>query len=211
MRVRTLTEAYARPIRERETEILIIVKADHSCPKMEPSEGLTNLRVRRAHWNDIPVITEHNRAMAWETERKVLDPEQARSGVESVLKDPGKGFYLVILLDGSLIGQCMVTFEWSDWRNGNFWWVQSVYVAEEYRKKGVFNRLFQELEHLARNEADTVGLRLYVEEGNTIAQEAYRHLGMSETAYCIFEKEFRKEEYRRFNCERDDARKNKIY
>jgi Acetyltransferases len=130
--------------------------------------------------------------MARETEQKVLDPIRARNGVLQVLQDPVKGFYLVATTGDVLIGQCMVTFEWSDWRDGNFWWIQSVYVAIEYRKKGIFTLLYRELERMARREPQVVGLRLYVEQGNDSAVDIYTHLGMKETCYRILEIEFDK-------------------
>lgn len=150
------------------------------------------MNVRRARVEDIPVITRNNIAMARETEGRALDPIHAREGVEGLLRDPGKGFYLVATIRDAILGQCMVTFEWSDWRNGIFWWIQSVYVAEEYRKKGIFTTLFRSLEREAREQRDVVGLRLYVEHDNRTAQDAYVHLGMRETGYRVFEVEFLK-------------------
>ena len=153
-------------------------------------ERTSRIRVRRALLADASVIAGYNLLMARETEGKILDPRTARLGVEGVFEEPSRGFYLVAEQHGSLVGQCMVTFEWSDWRNGTFWWVQSVYVKEEYRSRGIFGRLFRELVREAGERKDVCGIRLYVQEDNTRAREVYRNLGMEETGYSIYEVDF---------------------
>jgi len=145
------------------------------------------LEIRGPRPSDLETIADNNIATAWETERRRLDPHGAREGVRAVLDDPGKGFYLLAEKGGKVIGQIMVTKEWSDWRNGAFWWLQSVYVVPEERGKGVFKALFRELEGRARATEGVVGIRLYVERGNARAQEAYSRLGLDGTRYIVFE------------------------
>ncbi len=148
------------------------------------------MNVRRASIADQTVIVEFNRLMAWETERKRLDDALLNPGVAAALADEAKGFYLLAESDDEILGQLMITAEWSDWRNGHFWWIQSVYVRESARRQGVFRELFREVERLAREASNVVGLRLYVEQENESAQETYRRLGLKETAYRFFERGF---------------------
>jgi GNAT superfamily N-acetyltransferase len=149
-----------------------------------------SLIIRAATAADVPTIARFNAAMAWETEGLKLDRERLRRGVEAVLADPNKGFYWVAELDGRPAGQMLVTPEWSDWRNGAFWWIQSVYVEPPCRGRGVFRALYEHAERLARSEPGVCGLRLYVEEHNEGAQQAYLRLGMKPTSYRIFEVDF---------------------
>src|SRR5258708_1367422 len=107
-----------------------------------------NIRVRKAHTTDQSVIVDFNRRMAWETEQKKLDNDVLARGVSAVFDDPSKGFYLVAELDENVVGQLMITFEWSDWRNGFFWWIQSVYVPENARRHGIFRTLYREIEQM---------------------------------------------------------------
>jgi len=155
----------------------------------DESEG-GGVVLRPAAPADAGVIAAHNIAMAEETEGRALDPATVRAGVESVLADPRRGFYLLAEAEGQVIGQAMVTYEWSDWRNGDFWWVQSVYVAPAFRRQGIFTRIFRAVEEAARGRPDVVGLRLYVEKENRTAQETYRRLGMARSGYAMFELEF---------------------
>ena len=128
--------------------------------------------------------------MAWETEEKTLSLETLRAGVLELVRDGRKGFYLVAESGDRIVGQLMVTFEWSDWRNGHYWWLQSVYVAPDYRRQGVFRRLYREVETLARQAGDVCGLRLYVERANLRAQQTYADLGMVHSHYDMYEVEF---------------------
>lgn len=146
--------------------------------------------IRLASLDDAPTLAEFNAAMALETERLELEQERLLGGVEAVLRDPAKGFYLVADEDGSVTGQLMVTFEWSDWRNGVFWWVQSVYVRPDRRGGGIYTALYKEAVRRAQAQGDVCGLRLYVEKDNARAQAAYNKLGMSETDYLLFETDF---------------------
>lgn len=149
------------------------------------------MKIRKARLADAPVIADFNTRLAWETEKLKLTPKTIRLGVRAVLKDAGKGTYFVAEIDGAVIGQLLITYEWSDWRNGNFWWIQSVYVATEYRQAGVFRRLFAHVQKLAQSRPDVCGLRLYVEKHNQRAQRAYAKLGMAKTHYEIFETDLR--------------------
>ncbi|HVY68336.1 MAG TPA: GNAT family N-acetyltransferase, partial [Verrucomicrobiae bacterium] len=135
-------------------------------------------------------IAEFNIRLARETESKALEPERVRGGVEALINDPAKGFYFVAEADGEVAGQICVTFEWSDWRNGNFWWIQSVYVLAEQRGKGIFTALFQHVEKLARDRQDVCGLRLYVEQENHRAQQVYEKLGLGLAPYHVREIDF---------------------
>ncbi|QVL29818.1 GNAT family N-acetyltransferase [Telmatocola sphagniphila] len=146
------------------------------------------MRIRRASVTDIAVLVEFNRRLAWETEHKKLLPETLTSGVTAIFSDPAKGFYLVAEVNGVVVGQLMITYEWSDWRNGWFWWVQSVYVQAEHRRGGVFRSLFQEAEKLGHEQGNVVGLRLYVEKENERGQKTYQSLGMEEIPFLMYQK-----------------------
>lgn len=147
-------------------------------------------RIRLAALDDAPILMAFNAAMARETESLELDPDRLRQGVEAVLRDSSKGFYLVADEDGAVTGQLMITFEWSDWRNGVFWWVQSVYVRPDRRGGGIYSALYKEAVRRAEAQGDVCGLRLYVEKDNVRAQKAYQKLGMGETAYLLYETDF---------------------
>jgi ribosomal protein S18 acetylase RimI-like enzyme len=145
--------------------------------------------IRLAARGDITLVAEWNRAMAWETERKELDMQVLLPGVQAVLNEPRRGFYLVAERDGVAAGCLLVTYEWSDWRNGDFWWIQSVYVAPQARRGGVFRSLYADVARRAK-EAGAVGLRLYVETENHRAQHTYRELGMERCHYFMYEQMF---------------------
>ncbi len=155
-----------------------------------------NLRVRRATVADRETICRFNAALAKETEGKTLDSEVLQEGVEAILTDPVKGWYAVadrVVATGhtTVVGQILITFEWSDWRNGSFWWLQSLYVEQQYRKEGVFRQLYQYVEEEARKNVENVcGFRLYVEKANHTAQQIYAHLGLQETPYQMYELDF---------------------
>jgi len=145
------------------------------------------LNTRQAERDDAPTISEFNLAMAAETEHKTLDPAVVRQGVLAVFSRPELGRYFVAEQDGQVIGQLMLTPEWSDWRNGMFWWIQSVYVRPDHRRRGVFRALYCHVEELARRTRGICGLRLYVEADNQWAQAAYRELGMRPSGHSIYE------------------------
>jgi ribosomal protein S18 acetylase RimI-like enzyme len=146
--------------------------------------------IRTATLADAPRITEFNALMAKETEHLELDLNRLRAGVEEVLRDPAKGVYYVAEANGTVVGQTLITYEWSDWRNGMFWWIQSVYVQKEFRGQGVFKALFDHVRTLALRDKTVCGLRLYVEKHNIRAQQTYERLGMKKTHYEMFEMDF---------------------
>src|SRR5688572_31095149 len=140
-------------------------------------------KIRRAHLADAPVIADFNIRLAAESEHLRLDQACVAAGVAAVLGDAAKGIYFVAEIDGSVVGQLMITYEWSDWRNGNLWWIQSVYVKEGFRTRGVFRSLFRHLENLARTRDDVAGLRLYMHADNERARKTYERLGMKNSDY----------------------------
>ena len=144
--------------------------------------------VRDATPADIDILVQFNAAMARETEALTLDPAILRAGVAAVLAEPRRGFYLIGEQAGQIAGCLMITYEWSDWRNGDWWWLQSVYVRPEYRRDGVFRALYAEVERRAAAGTGVAGLRLYVERDNARAQHTYAALGMHETHYRMYEK-----------------------
>jgi ribosomal protein S18 acetylase RimI-like enzyme len=144
--------------------------------------------LRAARPEDAATIVEFNRLLALESEGKELPPTELTAGVAALLRDPNKGVYYVADQDGDLLGQIMLTREWSDWRNGWFWWIQSVYVRAEARRQGVFRALYQHVRELAQADPGVIGLRLYVEHENHRAQQTYHSLGMDRTGYLVLER-----------------------
>lgn len=151
---------------------------------------MPEISIRRARPADAQVIVKNNRAMAQETENKDLNQSTVQTGVQEVQQNPQRGFYLLAEKAGRVVGQTLITFEWSDWRNGDFWWIQSVYVDPNERKSGVFRALYQHVHQEAENRPDVCGLRLYVHRDNQRAQSVYRSLGMNPAHYHLFEKDF---------------------
>jgi GNAT superfamily N-acetyltransferase len=146
------------------------------------------LTVRPATPADVPMIAEYNRRLARETEHFELDLATVTAGVAAVVADPGqRGPYYLACDEAEVVGQMQTTFEWSDWRNGWFWWVQSVYVRADYRGRGVFRTLYDHVRRRARDTGDVIGIRLYVERENRSAQETYRRLGMSELPFHLMQ------------------------
>ncbi len=145
--------------------------------------------IRTANTSDAPTIARFNAAMALESESIELDMGVLTAGVQAALSDPGKAFYLISETDGVPVGQLMVTFEWSDWRNGWIWWIQSVYVEPEHRRKGVYSGLYQRLQELAAERGDVRGIRLYVMRENNTAKRTYESLGMHHSEYDLYETE----------------------
>lgn len=148
---------------------------------------MESLTVRPAEPVDWPTIVDFNCRIARETENKELHPERIAAGVQRLLEEPTKGRYFVACDGSDIVGQIMHTWEWSDWRNGEIWWIQSVYVLEEYRRRGVFRRLYDRLHAEAQQDPGVVGLRLYVESENARAQATYSGLGMDHTGYLVME------------------------
>jgi len=149
-----------------------------------------SITIRHATIDDVGTIAEYNISMALETEGISLDLGRVTHGVRAVLHDPSKGFYVVGEIESRVVGQMMVTFEWSDWRNGVFWWIQSVYVYPDHRQLSIFTQLYRHVEQQAKETDDVCGLRLYVENENAIAQSAYHRLGMTQALYKVYETDF---------------------
>jgi len=148
---------------------------------------MSKSEIRRANPGDTNVLIDFNREMARETEGKELDAELITAGVRALLENPTLGFYVVAEIDGEVAGSLMITTEWSDWRNGKFWWIQSVYVKPAYRRRGIYRSLHEFVKEMAGKDSTICGFRLYVESENSVAQETYLSLGMHETSYRLFE------------------------
>ena len=148
------------------------------------------ITIRDATFADAATLARNNSSMAMETEGRALAPDIIGPGVAALLEDPGKGRYWVAEAAGRIVGQLMVTYEWSDWRNGMLWWIQSVYVEPEFRRQGVFSALYHHVESLASARPGVCGLRLYVEQDNERAQQTYRALGMTTPSYIVMESMF---------------------
>ena len=151
---------------------------------------MNDFSIRRAAIADLPRLAAHNLAMAEETEGKILDAARVADGTRAVLQDERKGFYLLATRGDAVIGQLMITYEWSDWRNGDFWWIQSVYIVPEERRKGVYRALYDYVAAMARKTENVCGVRLYVEQENRSAQQTYQSLGMNRTSYLLYEVDF---------------------
>jgi GNAT superfamily N-acetyltransferase len=143
--------------------------------------------IRFARPEDASALIEFNQAMALETEGKTLVEEKIASGVSAVFHDEKKGFYVVADDNGQIIGGLMVTFEWSDWRNAWFWWIQSVYILPDYRGQRIYSRLYEFIKTAALEAGNVCGFRLYVEHDNIRAQKVYQKLGMAESHYLMYE------------------------
>lgn len=154
---------------------------------MEPRMSIT---VRDARPRDATLIADFNSRLAAETEDTALDPAIIGPGVARILGDPRLGRYWVAEIEREIVGQIMVTYEWSDWRNGMLWWLQSVYVRQDHRRGGVFAALYRHVESLAREAPGVAGLRLYVDAGNRRAQDTYTRLGLRMTGYRVMQVEF---------------------
>jgi len=153
-----------------------------------------HILVRPAGYADVDALTEFSAALAQETEGRRLHRQRLREGSLAVLDSPERGFYMVAELHTRdlprIVGQLMVTFEWSDWRNGLFWWVQSVYVDPAWRRQGVYRTMYETLLARAKADPQVCGIRLYVERHNHIAQTVYQRVGLSPSGYSVFEQDF---------------------
>ena len=147
----------------------------------------SKVKIREAGKTDIPILAQYNQALANETENIELSTKTILSGVSKAL-DREDCHYFVAEFNGEVAGQVMITSEWSDWRNGVMWWIQSVYVRPEYRKNGIFRALFNHIEQLARNRNDVKSLRLYVIKDNQLGKNTYEALGMRDSQYIVYEK-----------------------
>jgi ribosomal protein S18 acetylase RimI-like enzyme len=155
---------------------------------------LDHLNVRLAKPEDAVMIASFSAAMALETEGRRLDLDRLHLGTIALLESPDRGFFMVAEQeqadDRQLLGQLMITYEWSDWRNGAFWWIQSVYVDPAWRRQSVFRRMHETVMATAKTSPNVCGIRLYVEETNSAAQAAYRKVGLTPSSYAIFETDF---------------------
>ncbi len=149
------------------------------------------MNVRKAIAADAPALVDFNQKMALETEGKTLETEVLTKGVNAVFADPNKGFYVVAQDAGEIVGGLMVTYEWSDWRNKWFWWIQSVYIVPEYRGRGIYRAIYDFVKNEAsRNDEPVCGFRLYVEHENTNAQKVYEKVGMRNSIYFMYEENY---------------------
>lgn len=150
--------------------------------------------VRPAQVGDLDLLVRFSLAMAQETEGRQLDKARLRQGTQAIFDEPTRGFYLVAEATGqpepTIVGQLMVTFEWSDWRNATFWWIQSVYVHPDWRRQGAYRAMHRHVRCEAKARKDVCGVRLYVEKENRVAQTAYRRVGLSPLTYQVFEEDF---------------------
>ena len=145
------------------------------------------MNIRIANFEDAKSLVEFNQAMALETEGKQLDAYILQNGVEAVFHSKDKGFYVVAEDAGKIIGGLMITFEWSDWRNKWFWWIQSVYILPEARGRKIYRRLYDFVKEKAGQRGDVCGFRLYVEKENVNAQGVYEKLDMQRSHYLMYE------------------------
>ncbi len=148
------------------------------------------ITVRRATLTDANPIIAFNAALASETEGKTLDANTITVGVRAALSDSSRSSYFVAEINGEIVGQTMVTYEWSDWRNGFFWWIQSVYVDSRFRRRGVFRALHEHVRREARSRHDVCGLRLYVHHDNSRAIKTYAQLGIAQSDYLLCEEDW---------------------
>jgi GNAT superfamily N-acetyltransferase len=150
----------------------------------------STLTVRHATLADAPTIVEFNIRLARDTEGLELDPAVVREGVRRMLEDAQRGRMFVAEVDGRVVGQTMFTYEWSDWRNSWIWWLQSVYVEEAHRRRGVFRALYAHVRELARDDPEVGCIRLYVERRNVVARETYLGLGMTLSGHIVLEEDW---------------------
>jgi GNAT superfamily N-acetyltransferase len=144
------------------------------------------ISIRKAIPSDAPLIIDFQLKMAWETENIKLVTETVTKGVDAVFHDQSRGQYYVAESDGRVVASLLLTYEWSDWRNCNVWWFQSVFVVPEFRRHGIFRKMYNHIRQLAEDQ-DIAGLRLYVETKNSRAQKTYKALGMNSEHYAFYE------------------------
>ena len=147
------------------------------------------MNIRLAEKDDIHALVGFNQAMALETEGKTLEASVLEPGVAAVFEDANKGFYVVADDGGLAVGGLLITYEWSDWRNKWFWWIQSVYILPEFRGRSIYRQMYAFVKQLARARGGVCGFRLYVEKANVHAQKVYEQLGMRESHYLAYEEE----------------------
>ncbi len=145
------------------------------------------ITIRKANRGDSNHIMDFQKLMAWETEKVKLVDVILNKGVEAVFEDPSKGTYYVAESDGAVIGSFLITPEWSDWRNGEILWFQSVYVKPEHRRKNAFRAMYEHISALVQSSDKYSGIRLYVDRTNHTAQKVYQKMGMINHHYEMFE------------------------
>jgi GNAT superfamily N-acetyltransferase len=145
------------------------------------------ISIRKATVADIPSLATFQQKLAQETENVMLDSAILHKGLQAMFDDPSKGFYNVVEDNGVVIGCHMITYEWSDWRNGLVWWLQSVYVIESYRKQGIFKLMYENIVRIIRENSSLIGLRLYVDKSNARAMKVYESMGMNGEHYTVYE------------------------
>ncbi len=150
---------------------------------------MNNLIIRPASQEDMEQIIQFNQAMALETENKTLNPITLKAGVKNLFAQPQYGFYCVAEFEERIVGQLMITYEWSDWRNGLFWWIQSVYIHPDFRLKGIYRKLYDFILHESKKH-HVCGIRLYVDKSNLSAKKTYLKCGMEASHYDLFETDF---------------------
>ena len=153
-------------------------------------DASTDTTIRNATRDDIAFLADCNLAMARESEQKLLARDVLTRGIVAVFDHPERGFYIIAERGGKRVGSLLITHEWSDWRNGGWWWIQSVYVAPDARRSGVFSAMYREIERRARAGEGVIGLRLYVEKENSRAQATYAALGMEPAYYSLYQASF---------------------
>lgn len=146
------------------------------------------ITIRKSRPDDIEVLADFQRRLAAESENIQLDKPVVRKGLQALFDDPAKGIYYLAESEGEVVGCHLITYEWSDWRNGMVWWLQSVYVVESHRKQGVFKQMYQNLMNILNSDPNVIGLRLYVDKSNFRAQQVYSSMGMNGDHYTVFEK-----------------------
>ena len=145
------------------------------------------MQIRKGQQSDLGALVQFNQAMANETEGLSLDQQTLTKGVQTLLENPARGFYLVAEEAGEILGSLMVTFEWSDWRAKDYYWIQSVYIRPENRRQGIYAKLYQAVKRIAEEAGGAASFRLYVEQENHKAQKTYEALGMKQSYYLMYE------------------------
>jgi len=148
------------------------------------------LKIRKAHQDDILIIHSFNQKMALETENLRLSDDVSLSGVKRLFDFSNFGFYVVAELQGEVVACLLISYEWSDWRDGLVWWIASVYVVPDHRRKGIYKKMYNYVRESAEKRDDVRGIRLYVHDENISAQKTYEKLGMEKTEYRVFEEMF---------------------
>jgi len=143
--------------------------------------------IRKAIEEDLPTIVDFQMAMALETENLKLEESIVKKGVSAAFHDSAKGQYFVTEIDNEIAASLMITFEWSDWRNGMVYWIQSVYVEKKFRRMGIYSKMYTHIQEIVKNDENIRGIRLYVDKTNTRAQMTYKKTGMNGEHYQLFE------------------------